>query len=182
MTLSKSDVILDFLASRTTEYKENQSVAEAAISEVAAGWLGTLDRSAIGSMALPLEALVIAGAIRKVEAEVTNSRTQSALKLIMRERLVHIFWSGDQVEADQMRHMAGAEFCYWSEVVHGERHPGMDDYADSFWHTRQLLYMTQVTECPDRLPYFEAGLTDVDFVDRCIADGIDTDIAASASL
>jgi len=142
--------------------------------------VGSLDRSALGSFASSPEALTYALAVRiAVVGRMSNLYRLLKRKSTLEYALAH---KNVSVEEDAT---ARSEMYFW---IQDSTDPAMqklaastpytierDSSRDRDWSERFSLVRSR----PDAHGYFHAGIWDIEFIDRCISDGIDVSMALS---
>jgi len=152
-----------------------RSHAVSLVVNAASGWLGDLDRSAIGSLAVPFDVLVIAAALDSVRDSNDNEDIRAALIL---NSLGGRMTGSGRYDSEALTYLAGIEYGFWWGEHHGVAKPGFIASLNQ-WSVMRVWMLGKAVESPVRVPYFEAGLDDVVFIDRCIDEGIDPELAVS---
>ena len=149
--------------------------------ELSHKWVASLDRSIFGSFATDARLLAVVHAMYDFDVKATgNPDADFGQAMEHSGSVLEMLDTTLAIPLDEKR------FTNWSamaEVFHwwGDNPVYME-------YKSRLMYrevneirkvFTSLSENPPRLPYYEAGLRDNDFIDRCITDGVDADLAVA---
>jgi len=154
----------------------------------ASRWVESLDRARIGRFAVSRELLMLSYAENMLSSDKSSQR--EVLAEIMSERgfLIRWGWGWDQSLHDMSASpfltgkvplgvQADAELQLWLEME--GKSVFTDPVTQHFLYREVFAFLTDLYSHPESLPYFEAGITDVELVDRCATEGIDVELAIS---
>jgi len=147
--------------------------------ELSHEWVASLDRSIFGSFATDARLLAVVHAMNDFDVKATDDPDADFGQAMEHSgSVLEMLDTTLAIPMDQKR------FVHWSamaEVFHwwGDN-PVYTEYKSRLMY-REVneigKVFTSLSEHPPRLPYYEAGLRDNDFIDRCIIDGVDSSMA-----
>jgi len=159
------------MGSLSTESDEVVSMSERFIS--------SLDRSRIGSFATPLSALRAIDTLHRLTTLSCQPETTEPMyefnKRASQNALAACEHSGI------FRNDVTAEMFFWWRVHYGDA-PDFEAYSSpraKVFFNESLARLNTVYTHPEMHGYFEAGIWDIDFIERCIVDGVDSELAVS---
>ena len=144
-------------------------------------WASTLDRSVLGSFSVDEEILILTHAYMSSSESFSGDDTyppdvgSALIKRISEadKRVRAEFPDGGRMNSYE----AYAElFMWWAEQGVYANARALETYE---YTNRDAAFLTKVARHPERLAYYEAGLRDDDFIDRCVADDIDVSMVTS---
>jgi len=142
--------------------------------------MGDPDRSSIGSLALPWDVVVDAGAFCRLYESDLNALATSIIEKILEDRSEAALSEAEMHGTEAVYRNALLEYFHWSEIVDPSR-DDIAEYSEDPAFSERISYINFVTERPDALPYIDAGLRDMAFIERCLADGVDASLAIGIS-
>ena len=139
--------------------------------------VGEIDRSALGSFALPFEVLAIRHASSVLGDRGTFGDKTDLLQNILANRLTQACKTAGVDSSYAAFGKARTELRYWAQSNNGIPEDWADRYSVLDVEDEKKLHL--VADNPAMLPYFESGIWDVDFIEDCLADNIDAAMAVS---
>ena len=136
--------------------------------------IGAIDRSRLGSFAVPLDAL-IAGETRERILEDTPDYGRY-FEAMHHESIARL--DKTLVDSGTDEDSVRVEVLFWWGIYDKSllRYSGRALRRDT---ENAVLRLVDIYENPDMHDYFAAGIWDIPFIERCMSDGIDHEIAGS---
>ena len=139
--------------------------------------VGEIDRSALGSFALPFEVLAIRHASNVLGDRREYGEKADVLQDILAKRLTQACKTAGVDSSYAVFGKARTELRYWAQLNGGVHEDWADRYSVLDPQDEKKLHL--VADNPAMLPYFESGIWDVDFIEDCLTDNIDAAMAVS---
>lgn len=131
-------------------------------------WVETLSRETIGSFAC--EPKVLAWADASLEAKEMHGTTVLNYLNPLWQRIT-------KLDAIFMKPKAQAEAALWASETNDHSRNVRVANSEVIRGSSWFMMLQTITNRPELLPYFERGLHDVDYMDRCITGNIDPELA-----
>ena len=145
-------------------------------------WVDSLPRERLGSLAVDEYLLVLSHAYLYTDPDFRNDEDgvnmRHAGNIILEKRIgvTNKFYKANPLSDEYFSADGYTELFFWwnlsgmhTEVIENNKYRQSEDRP----------FHDLVFNRPEILPYYEAGLRDVDFIERCISDGVDADMARS---
>ena len=145
-------------------------------------WVAVLDRSVIGNFAVDDEFLVLSHAIASVAVEdfagsPVNADVRNTLMGRRYERGSTLIASENGIGVTEMVTQGIAEvFVWWGRQGVNKKFTEQDEYEQ---FRPRCSFINTLINRPERLPYYEVGIHNRSFINKCITDGVDAELAVS---
>jgi len=138
-------------------------------------YVDALDRTGLGVFATPIPLLAAADVFYRM-ALLPSARSAITLRNEWYERLRGAFVRSCRKQSDMDD--ATAEMVFWWGLTDDPLWEQRKICTDNVAVSERLTTLISIHAHPDMHDYFAAGIWDVDFIERCISDGIDPEMAA----
>jgi len=159
---------------------------EVLMEESSSRWLGAVDRTELGFFALPLDVLLSFDALLKVlyddskKQEAQPERGSAANENLGRLNMTATLISaraGVFTKASDPFDPRMVELRYWWEKTTGQEYYGVRVPEQESGSRKRMERIHLVAANTEMHPYFELGIWDVRFIEKCLTDGVDPEIA-----
>ena len=160
------------------EKATTSDIALAEYKSVSDGFVGGLDRTRLGRFAIPLDVLTAEDTLQRIGVSeeagllpgVSMTSTHYKTMLNKSEGLC-------KASGIKNRDALNEVLFWWREC--GDPLWDVDESEEMMEYHKGLPKLITVYDNPDKHDYFEAGIWDVSFIERCIAEGVDAELASS---
>jgi len=135
-------------------------------------WAAGLDRSSLGVFAVPESILAIVDATKRADEYSSHYKVLGEIHNEFYRRQ-----EAEGVDYDNVYESAclDAELMFWQEKSRGYAFRSREGLEDNL--SQLLMRLDVISEHPEMHSYFEAGIWDLEFIRKCMAGGVDADLA-----
>ena len=162
---------------RHDEYRYDcyRDMTLAELSAMSYAFVNRLDRSPLGRFAVPQKLLLAVDRHERISTLASGGFSVEGITVAQSSDRVQ-----DASRESGVPHSDGVvELMYWWSVSDEPMWAAKSKRALFSWVEKPMAWLGIVADNPEMHPYFAVGLLDYGFVQKCIADGIDVEIAVA---
>jgi len=144
------------------------------VEAISREFVAGLDRARLGTFAIPVPALEAIDTLQRI-----STRNQELMMDCYTPALNKV--RGQSADAGLPVSACSTELLFWWDISGDDGGWGGKFSAGNDTLEENIKRLKIVYDNPGMHDYFDADVWDVDFIARCIADGIDADLAVSFS-
>ena len=133
-----------------------------------------LDRSRLGRFAVPIEALLMIDTLERIDKSIVSESPEGKEFYGERHDRTKYFYSDSK---PKMQEILSELFFWWK--MHNDPLWAIIPEWDLNLNEESLRLLELYYTHPDMHDFFDAGIWDISFIARCIADGVDVEMATS---